>query len=1012
MAFQRRQRRQRQNMDQTRYKVVLVDDNMATLNQGKNLLKAFYRVQTIQSPATLFENLENDTPDLILLDVEMPEMNGFEVIKKLKSDVRYKNIPVIFLTSKSDEEHEREGFSLGAVDYIAKPFSGPLLQKRISNQILYKRVQNAVKDYSSNLEIMLSEIDRANERTRILLDKTPLCARLWDNNYNVIDCNEAAVTLFGFEDKKQCMERYSELYPEYQPDGQRSAEKVTKCIEKAFENGRYEFEWTYKMLDGTLMPAEVVLVRVEYGDDYAVAGYTRDLRAHNKMMAEIEFRNNQLKTAIEKALEDEERIRLILDAMPLACRLIGKDYKFIECNQEALNLVGAKNREEYLEKFDELFPEFQPCGRRSRELRMEHLKTAFEKGYARFEWMYRTLAGKPLPCEITMVRIMYKGEYIIAGYARDLREQKAVIEEMRKAEIAEESNKAKSRFLATMSHEIRTPMNSIMGFAELALGKTASPQVGSYLMKILDSTKWLLRIVNDILDISKIEAGKMDIEKVPFDLNDVIARCQSVIMPTVKGKDLYLEIHTEPPVGKKLIGDSFRLYQALVNLLSNAVKFTNTGTIQLSSLVKNITDNRATVYFEIRDSGIGMNSEQLEKVFESFIQADSSTTRNYGGTGLGLTIAENIVELMGGRLMAESSPDVGSVFSFEMVFETVDDVVAATNENVELKELKKPHFEGLILVCDDNLMNQEVICEHLAEVGLNTMVAGNGKISVEMVSERAKKNEKPFNLIFMDIFMPVMDGLEAASKITKLNTGSPIVAVTANVATGAADNYRKHGMSDCLGKPFTAQELWHILLKYLTPVSNAIIDDDERAQSGEELQNKLRITFAKNNQTKYAEIAEAIDSGDTTLAHRLVHTLKGSAGLIGKTVLQNIAADVEAVLKKGTIPVPADKMNLLKNELTRVVKELASLLDEPAAKNNPLNNEQIRALFAKLEPLLKSRNSSCINLLADIRAVPGAEKLAQQIEEYDFKLADVTFAELKKAIDNAFSAGIIIDLAN
>ena len=200
-------------MDQTRYKIVMVDDNIATLNQGKSLLKAFYRVYTIQSPATLFENLENDIPDLILLDVEMPEMSGFEVIKKLKADVRYKSIPVIFLTARSDEESEREGFSLGAVDYITKPFSGPLLQKRISNQILYKSVQAAVQDYSKNLDVMLDEIAKANERTKVLLDKTPYCCRLWDRSNNIIDCNEACVKLFRFKDKKECLERYSRYLP-------------------------------------------------------------------------------------------------------------------------------------------------------------------------------------------------------------------------------------------------------------------------------------------------------------------------------------------------------------------------------------------------------------------------------------------------------------------------------------------------------------------------------------------------------------------------------------------------------------------------------------------------------------------------------------------------------------------------------------------------------------------------------------------------------------------------------
>ena len=1152
-------------MENTRYKIVLVDDNIATLNQGKSLLRPFYKVHTVQSPVTFFENLEKDIPDMILLDVEMPEMSGFEVIKKLKADARYRDIPVMFLTSKSDEESEREGFKLGAVDYIAKPFSGPLLHKRISNQILYKRVQNAVKDYSSNIEAMMDEIARANERMKILLDKTPLACRLWDSSYNVVDCNEAAVRLFGFKDKQECLERYPELYPEYQPDGRRSVEKVEELIQKAFEEGGCSFDWTYKTLDGTAMPAEIILVRVELEDGYAVAGYTRDMREHNKMMRDIEFRNNllqavnrataillhsdldsfenalhqsmkilaeavmvdrvrvfknhaiggelyctqlyewsefvesmhgkeitvnvsygrqvpgweellsngkcvhsmvrdmspaerlhlapqnilsiivvpvfiegqfwghvgfddchrerlfteeeisilsstgllfaeamlrnkmvvnirdtslQLKAAAEKALEDEERMQLMLDAMPLACRLFGRNYKFIDCNQAALDLAGVTTKEEYIKTFNDLLPEFQPCGRPSQELKMEYLDMGFEKGYVRFDWMYRKLDGEPLPCEITFVRLMYKGEYIIAGYARDLREQKAVIEEMRRAEIAEESSKAKSRFLANMSHEIRTPMNSIMGFTELALDRSDSSQVNGYLIKILDSTRWLLRIVDDILDISKIEAGKMVFENIPFDLRAVILRCQSIVMPSAMEKGLELRINVEPPIGGNLMGDPLRLYQALMNLLYNAVKFTNTGTIHFSTRVTSQGDGRAAVYFEVKDTGIGMDPEQLDKVFESFIQADSSTTRNYGGTGLGLSITKNLVELMGGKLAVESSPGAGAKFSFELLFDTVE---ASGDISGDFNLLEKPRFDGLILICDDNPLNQQVICEHLASVGLRTMVAENGQAGVEMVEERIQRGEKPFDLILMDIFMPVMDGVEAASKITALDTKTPMVAMTANIMAGELKKYEEHGMPDSLGKPFTSRELWRLLLKYLKPVGGFAMEESDG-----ELQKKLRVNFAKANQAIYAEISEAMAAGEIKLAHRLAHTLKGNAGQIGKIGLFNAAGALEALLKNGLLPGAEDILNLLKTELAHVLEELNPLLEESGEGPRPLNIEQAMALFEKLEPMLENINPECVGLVDDIRAVAGAEELARQVEDYDFESASRTLAELKK----------------
>jgi len=383
---------------------------------------------------------------------------------------------------------------------------------------------------------------------------------------------------------------------------------------------------------------------------------------------------------------------------------------------------------------------------------------------------------------------------------------------------AETANRAKSEFLANMSHEIRTPMNSIMGFAELALDtpeNSVTPQVREYLCKIKDSTKWLLNIINDILDISKIESGKLELEHVPFSLEEVFSRCQSVILPIIKEKGLELSVYAEPFIGKKLLGDPVRLYQALMNLLSNAVKFTNSGIIKFSSTAKSSNNGNITVYFEVKDTGIGMNTEQINKVFAPFIQADSSTTRNYGGTGLGLSITKNMVELMGGKLGVISSPGNGSTFSFEIVFDTIN-VSEESNGSSKPDLLEKPQFDGLVLICDDNPMNQMVVCEHLAQVGLKTVVAENGKIGVEMVQERIQKGEKPFDLIFMDMFMPVMDGMEASAKIIALNTGSPIIAMTANIMTSDLENYKKHGMSDYIGKPFTSQELWSVLLKYLT----------------------------------------------------------------------------------------------------------------------------------------------------------------------------------------------------
>jgi len=521
--------------------------------------------------------------------------------------------------------------------------------------------------------------------------------------------------------------------------------------------------------------------------------------------------------------------------------------------------------------------------------------------------------------------------------------------------------------------------------------------------KITDSAKWLLHIINDILDISKIESGKMELEKSPFYLYDVIARCQSVALPDVIEKGLHLDVFEEPLDGKKLLGDSVRLYQVIINLLSNAVKFTKTGTIRLSTKVKNLSDHLVTICFEVKDCGIGMTPEQIKKIFEPFTQADSSTTRNYGGTGLGLTITKSLVELMGGELEVESSPGLGSTFSFIITFETID-ASEDESDHSKLATHERPHFDGLILVCDDNHMNQQVICDHLTNVGLRSVMADNGKIGVDTVEERVRTGMPPFDLIFMDMFMPVMDGIEAATKIAALNTGTPIVAMTANVMASELEMYRKNGMPDCLGKPFTSQDLWRILLKYLSPVSSSAINEDDDARINNELWEKLRINFVKHNQNIHAEISEAITNGDLKLAHRLAHTLKGNAGQIDEKGLSYAAQSLEILLKSESASVSensssiSDCMDRLEIELGLVLDKLKHLLEEITEQEKivkPLNLEEALILFEKLIPMLKKGDTGCFGLLADIRAVPGTEKLVEQIEKIDFELASVTLEEIK-----------------
>jgi signal transduction histidine kinase/DNA-binding response OmpR family regulator len=490
-------------------------------------------------------------------------------------------------------------------------------------------------------------------------------------------------------------------------------------------------------------------------------------------------------------------------------------------------------------------------------------------------------------------------------------------------EFTKSESRSKSAFYINISNEIMTILNSIVGFLVTALDGNTSQKTSDSLSNIRINTEKLMQIVNDIMDISKIESGEMSLKKNPFDMHELFAGCRTLVMPKAVEKGLLLHFYAEPSVGKKPVGDIARLRQVFVNLLFNAVKYTNTGMVKLVSDILSIDDKSITIHFEVKDSGVGMTPEQIANVFKPFSLVEKSYKN--GATGLSLPITKSIIEMMGGTLSVDSTPGIGSRFSFDLTFDTIDvSMDDMLQERVSYRDIDKPLFDGDVLICEDNFMKQEVIREHLANVGLRTEVAENGLIGIEMVKNRLNKNEKLYDLIFMDMHMPVMDGLEAAVEIVKMGIKIPIVALTANIMVDDLDMYKTHGIADCVSKPFTAQELWRCLLKHMTPVNKS----DSPRESDTEIQESLEKYFVKTNINKYDEICKCMEEGDIKQAHRLVYTLKGNAGQVGKNRLQSAAAAVEHQLADGTNSVTPDQMAALKNELDSALAEFQSLIDE------------------------------------------------------------------------------------
>ena len=560
-------------------------------------------------------------------------------------------------------------------------------------------------------------------------------------------------------------------------------------------------------------------------------------------------------------------------------------------------------------------------------------ETALEMGAV--EYILKPIAEgvllKRVHFHLELRQFQKKMEELVASRTHELIRTQ---EELRKAaETAKDALKIKSTFLANMSHEIRTPMNSIMGFSELALDSEISPEVRSFILKIKDSTILLLRVVNDILDISKIEAGKMEMECISFCPGNVMSNCQTMMSQTIHENELDFIVEIDEALKKmQLMGDPVRLYQAVLNLLANAAKFTKSGSISLKASLTGMDENIASIRFEVKDTGIGMTEEQKKRIFEPFSQLDSATTRKQDGTGLGLPITKSIVELMGGTLTAESAPGDGSKFTIDIklpVTESVslfDDVFGDSVPD----HIEKPTFKGEVLVCEDNRLNQHVIREHLLRVGLDCEIAENGLEGLTIVINRIKNNKKPFDLILMDMQMPVMDGFDATARINALGTGTPIIALTANVMTTDLEKYRRNGLMDTLGKPFQTWDLWRCLLSFLMPVGKSYVDLRTLDQSDEQLRKRMQRRFPVENRNRIVEIRNAIDTKDMERANILLHTLKSNAGLIREHNLQKFAAAAEESLKSGDNLNIVSKMDQLECELKIVLEELEEKFNRPA----------------------------------------------------------------------------------